>query len=235
MKQFLKTIKVMIVMTVFGMGILSQSVYADNLSSMESQLSTYEKQIDELEQKQISAFAIVQSAKDLELEDKNPIIVKASEIWFQAYQEKQELLEKYENFKKEYEKEKVNAEKAKAPSYSEEDLTLLAKLIYAEAGSNWLTDEHQQLVGNVVLNRVKSSKFPNTLEGVIYQSGQYSTAKKLKNITPDARTINNAKILLEGTRVCPDDILYQANFPQGTYTYKVINDSVLGKTYFCGG
>ena len=232
MKQFLKTIKVMIVMTVFGIGIMSQSVYAGSLSDMEIQLNAYEKQIDELEQKQISAFTIVQSAKDLELEDKNPIIVEASEIWFQAYQTKQDLLEKYESFKKEYEEEKANAEK---PSYSEEDLTLLAKLIYAEAGSNWLTDEHQQLVGNVVLNRVKSSKFPNTLEGVIYQKGQYSTAKKLKNITPDTRTIDNAKLLLEGTRVCPDDILYQANFPQGTYTYKVINDSILGKTYFCGG
>ena len=103
MKQFLKTIKVMIVMTVFGMGILSQSVYAGSLSDMEIQLNAYEKQIDELEQKQISAFTIVQSAKDLELEDKNPIIVEASEIWFQAYQTKLDLLEKYESFKKEYE------------------------------------------------------------------------------------------------------------------------------------
>ena len=48
MKQFLKTIKVMIVMTVFGMGILSQSVYAGSLSDMEIQLNAYEKQIDEL-------------------------------------------------------------------------------------------------------------------------------------------------------------------------------------------
>ena len=42
MKQFLKKIKVMIVMTVFGMGILSQSVYAGSLSDMEIQLNAYE-------------------------------------------------------------------------------------------------------------------------------------------------------------------------------------------------
>lgn len=231
MKQFIKTIKVMAVMIIFSMTILYQPAYADNLLDMETQLASYEEQIAELEKKQISAFSIVKSAKDLELEDKNPIIVEASEIWFQAYQEKQILLEKYEELKKEYEKE-TEANKA---TYSNEDLMLLAKLIYEEAGSNWLTDEHQQLVGNVVLNRVKSSKFPNTIKEVIYQSGQYSTAYKLNNTVPDERTIENAKLLLEGLRVCPDDILYQANFPQGTYTYKVINDSILGKTYFCGG
>lgn len=231
MKQFIKTIKVMAVMIIFSMTILYQPAYANNLLDMETQLASYEEQIAELEKKQISAFSIVKSAKDLELEDKNPIIVEASEIWFQAYQEKQILLEKYEELKKEYEKE-TEANKA---TYSNEDLMLLAKLIYEEAGSNWLTDEHQQLVGNVVLNRVKSSKFPNTIKEVIYQSGQYSTAYKLNNTVPDERTIKNARLLLEGLRVCPDDILYQANFPQGKYTYKVINDSILGKTYFCGG
>lgn len=231
MKQFIKTIKVMAVMIIFTTAILYQPAYAKDLLDMKTQLTSYEEQIAELEKKQISAFSIVKSAKDLELEDKNPIIVEASEIWFQAYQEKQILLEKYEKLKKECEKEA----EANKIDYSNEDLMLLAKLIYEEAGSNWLTDEHQQLVGNVVLNRVKSSKFPNTIKEVIYQNGQYSTAYKLNNTVPDERTIKNAKLLLEGLRVCPDDILYQANFPQGTYTYKVINDSILGKTYFCGG
>ena len=231
MKQFIKTIKVMAVMIIFTTAILYQPAYAKDLLDMKTQLASYEEQIAELEKKQISAFNIVKSAKDLELEDKNPIIVEASEIWFKAYQEKQILLEKYEGLKKEYEKET----EANKITYSNEDLMLLAKLIYEEAGSSWLTDEHQQLVGNVVLNRVKSSKFPNTIKEVIYQSGQYSTAYKLNNTVPDERTIENAKLLLEGLRVCPDDILYQANFPQGTYTYKVINDSILGKTYFCGG
>ena len=53
--------------------------------------------------------------------------------------------------------------------YAQSDLILLARLIDREAGSSWLTDEHQQLVGAVVLNRVKSESFPNSIPDVIYQ------------------------------------------------------------------
>ena len=52
------------------------------------------------------------------------------------------------------------------------DVELLAKLINAEArGESY---KGQVAVGAVVLNRVKSSKFPNTISGVIYQKGQFS-------------------------------------------------------------
>lgn len=55
------------------------------------------------------------------------------------------------------------------------NLELLAKLINAEArGESY---KGQVAVGAVVLNRVKSSKFPNTLSGVIYQKGQFSSVK----------------------------------------------------------
>lgn len=50
---------------------------------------------------------------------------------------------------------------------------LLARLIYAEArGENYTG---QVAVGVVVLNRVESSQFPNTIAGVIYQKGQFSS------------------------------------------------------------
>lgn len=50
---------------------------------------------------------------------------------------------------------------------------LLARLIYAEArGENYTG---QVAVGAVVLNRVESSQFPNTIAGVIYQKGQFSS------------------------------------------------------------
>lgn len=50
---------------------------------------------------------------------------------------------------------------------------LLARLIYAEARGESYTG--QVAVGAVVLNRVKSSQFPNTIAGVIYQKGQFSS------------------------------------------------------------
>ncbi len=53
------------------------------------------------------------------------------------------------------------------------DMTdLLARLINGEARGE--TYEGQVAVGAVVLNRVKSPKFPNTISGVIYQKGQFS-------------------------------------------------------------
>lgn len=55
---------------------------------------------------------------------------------------------------------------------SESNMTLLAAIIQCEAGSECYTGK--VAVGAVVLNRVRSSRFPNTISGVIYQRGQFS-------------------------------------------------------------
>ena len=52
-------------------------------------------------------------------------------------------------------------------TYSSSDTNLLARLIYAEARGETYTGK--VAVGAVVLNRVKSASFPNTISGVIYQ------------------------------------------------------------------
>lgn len=57
------------------------------------------------------------------------------------------------------------------PVYNEKDLRLLSAIIFEEAGNQCLAG--QQAVGIVVLNRVKSSRFPNTIEEVLYQYGQF--------------------------------------------------------------
>lgn len=57
---------------------------------------------------------------------------------------------------------------------SDSELELLAALIYCEAGGE--SYEAQVAVGSVVLNRMDSSYFPNTMTGVIYQSGQFTPA-----------------------------------------------------------
>ena len=51
---------------------------------------------------------------------------------------------------------------------------LLASLIFCEAGNQ--PYEGQVAVGAVVMNRIKSSSYPDTMEEVIYQSGQFSPA-----------------------------------------------------------
>ena len=56
-------------------------------------------------------------------------------------------------------------------SSNSSNVNLLARLIYGEARGEPYTG--QVAVGAVVMNRVKSSSFPNTISGVIYQSGAF--------------------------------------------------------------
>lgn len=64
----------------------------------------------------------------------------------------------------------------KAPANaSADDMTLLAAIIQCEAGSECY--EGKVAVGAVVLNRMRSSRYPNSISGVIYQSGQFSPAR----------------------------------------------------------
>lgn len=55
---------------------------------------------------------------------------------------------------------------------SDADYELLVRLVYAEAGIDGM--KSQIGVANVVLNRVKSTEFPNTIRGVIYEPSQFS-------------------------------------------------------------
>lgn len=61
---------------------------------------------------------------------------------------------------------------AQLRKFSEEEIRLLARIIVAEAEDQ--SYRGKVAVGAVVMNRVKSSKFPNTIRGVIYQKGQFS-------------------------------------------------------------
>lgn len=117
-----------------------------------------------------------------------------------------------------------------------EDLYLLAKIIYAEAGSEWLSDEWKMCVGEVVLNRVESSEFPDTIPEVLYQQGQYysKSSTYFANLKPSARCVKIALHLLLGERYLNDpSVVFQANFRQGSGVCAHFYDQYLGSTYFC--
>ena len=57
-------------------------------------------------------------------------------------------------------------------STNSNDVNLLARLVYGEARGE--PYEGQVAIGAVILNRVKDSRFPNTIAGVIYQSGAFT-------------------------------------------------------------
>ncbi len=77
------------------------------------------------------------------------------------------------------------------------DHRLLSKLVYAEArGESY---KGQVAVAAVVLNRVASASFPNTISGVIYQSGAFSCVSNGSiNNTPDSTAIRAALDALNG-------------------------------------
>ena len=72
------------------------------------------------------------------------------------------------------EKAEAEAAQAEAAAAQQAEKELLASLIFCEAGNQ--PYEGQVAVGAVVMNRINSSSYPDTMEEVIYQSGQFSPA-----------------------------------------------------------
>ena len=143
--------------------------------------------------------------------------------YFSQYGEAEEILEAM-----------VQAEAPEA-AYTQADLDLLSRLIYAEAGCTWIPDWVQRMVGSVVLNRVESQYYPDTIREVIYQPGQYApTWDGSLQKTPDARTIENARYLLEHGSICPENVVGQNSIITGSGVYTSYYDQVLDTTiYFC--
>tara|TARA_Y100000817_G_scaffold314514_1_gene313640 strand:- start:1422 stop:1970 length:549 start_codon:yes stop_codon:yes gene_type:complete len=67
-------------------------------------------------------------------------------------------------------------------SYTNVEFSCLARTIYFEAGNQ--SYGGKLAVGNVVMNRVESEKYPNTICGVVHQYKQFSWYEKYKDIKP---------------------------------------------------
>lgn len=104
--------------------------------------------------------------------------------------------------------------------YTNEDVLILAQIINTECGASYLSDELSFYVGSVVLNRVMSDRFPNTIKEVAYAPGQYSPVGSARWYTePNERSYEIATELLEQGSVLPPEVVWQANFPQGKGVY----------------
>lgn len=100
---------------------------------------------------------------------------------------------------------------ASEKSYSKQDLKIMSTIIYCEAGGQRYAGK--LAVGCVIMNRKKSSHFPNTVKGVVYQRGQFSptwTGKMHRELVAykqgkyryglRAQCVRAAKAALEGER-----------------------------------
>ena len=127
-----------------------------------------------------------------------------------------------------------NADESRTP-LDYDELFLLAKLINWEAGSNWLTDELRLCVGEVALNRVASPEFPDTLEEVVFQYGQYAyvDCPAFRDYyIPNEPSVDAALRLLLGERMLQPQVVFEGHAIQGK-VHAVYRDPHYGTLYFC--
>lgn len=126
-----------------------------------------------------------------------------------------------------------NSSSNSSSSTNSSDLNLLSRLVYGEARGEPYTG--QVAVAAVVLNRVEHSSFPNTIAGVIYQSGAFDVVSDGQiNLTPNDTAIKAAQDALNGWDPSNGAIYY---FNPNTATNKWIWSRpmtvTIGKHRFC--
>lgn len=114
--------------------------------------------------------------------------------------------------------------------YSEEDLYWLSRLIYAEAGADYCSDELQLAVGSVVLNRVESDLYPDTIKDVIFDTKHTQQYGCVTNgmiyRQPDSRAIENSTKLLSFGQSIPKNVMAQSDIVFKNNIYKTIDGVV---------
>ena len=115
-----------------------------------------------------------------------------------------------------------------------DELQLLARLIDAMAGARVYSEEYRLCVGELVLNRVASPEFPDTLEQVVYQRGQFLCVSEpeFADLRPSRACAEVALRLLLGERHMAPQVVYQSSRQIGP-AFVRFYDRLLGYTYFC--
>lgn len=123
-------------------------------------------------------------------------------------------------------------------AYTEEDLYVLSHIVSAEAGN--CQREMMIGVGSVVLNRVASDEFPDTIYEVVFQRdpslqyGPIEDGSYYKEPTPEA--VEVAEYLLEEGSQYPAGVIYQSNEILGEEYTHIDPPPGIGSTmYFCYG
>ena len=80
--------------------------------------------------------------------------------------------------------------------------------------------EARAAVANTIYNRYLSSKYPNTIEGIIFQKNQYTVADdedEIRSVKPVEKTIEAVtQIFVEGDTFLPEDVLFFRSASRGT-------------------
>ena len=200
-------------------GELQETITAksEELSTKKMQLSAYR---DTLAAKQDELDDLVENASDAYSAKNGEVSaaqmsVEEFDAQIAAYREQEKALEqKYAEAQIEIAKQIAQEQEQSGETtpedtsgalsgYTEADLKLMAAIIQAEAGGESYAGK--LAVGTVIMNRVMSSKFPNTLSGVIYQTNQFQPVRDghlalILERGPNETCINAAREVLNGYR-----------------------------------
>lgn len=113
------------------------------------------------------------------------------------------------------------------------DLNLLTKIVYAEARGEVYAG--QVAIAAVVLNRVKSSSFPNSISGVVYQPGAFTAVSDGQiNLTPNETARKAAQDALNGWDPTYGSIYYfNPNTATSSWIWSRPYVITIGKHRFC--
>lgn len=104
------------------------------------------------------------------------------------------------------------AEECRYPdiTLTDADKKMMAKIICAEAASEPF--EGQQAIAEVILNRLASDRFPNTVRGIIYAHDQFAGAENMDATTPTYSQYKAIERAMYGPYILPDNAVYFAKF-----------------------
>ena len=127
-----------------------------------------------------------------------------------------------------YTEEKPDANPRYDVELTWEQQQLIAKLIWLEARGE--SKEGQQAVAEVVLNRLGSGRFGDSLEELIYGEGQFRSSPFLGEAEAWQAQYEALDAALEGPNILPMDVMYFATYPENEQVWGQI-----GRHVFCYG
>ena len=116
------------------------------------------------------------------------------------------------------------------PAVSYDELFLLAKYINFKTGSRCVGDEYLLCTGEVLLNRMASEEFPDSMEELV--ASAVKGRPGFEQMLPGRPCVNAALRLLLGERFMKSSVVYQSEDRPGP-VYASFCDRVQGFVYFC--
>ena len=112
------------------------------------------------------------------------------------------------------------------PTYTAEELEMLALVIYQESGADYCSDDTRLMVGTVVMNRIADPRFPDTMYEVVTEELAYGRlhwtgivwpprARRQAEAHAVERAYTIAERILQGERTLPEDVIFQSEYVMG--------------------